>query len=145
MTVITNQAQTWELCTADVEILVSETAVGSISDPVSAADPLFTEDLAWTLPRFRQRFGYVWVSGRAAIDRTTLRFRPREGAETTSPTPLVIRLDEIASVSVESKLFSKVVVLEASTGETIRVRCRGVEGFAEGLRSAAGQLRAASA
>lgn len=143
MTVLTNQAETWELCIRDVEVLVSPDPRSAAPD--ESAEATSRENLAWTLPRFRERFGNVWVSGRGSIDRATVRILPREDADAMSQPPLVIRLDELGTITTESKIFSKVVVLESVSGHTIRLRCRAPEAFAENLRLAAGQLRAAAA
>ena len=145
MSTISMNAGRWALASTDVEVQVINASADGAHMPEHAevvAAP-FGQSLSWTLDRFQRRFGHAWVPGRVVLTADALDFRPRQQED--SPTPLALRLGEVVSIEAISKLFTKLVRVEVTSGQVIAFRCRSPFVFAEQLQMAAGAVRAVAA
>lgn len=140
----TMDASQWVLVSGDAEVMVVTGRTTKTTAPDSADQFLadFNQSLSWTLPRFQHRFSQGWVAGQVVLRSDSLEFRPRQpDMDLPSSTPILVRLCEVSSVEIEAKVFTKLVRVQAASGQQLLFRCRQPQVFAEQLRMAAGAAR----
>lgn len=92
------------------------------------------------LAAFRQRYGGLWVGGRATLTTADLRFRPNavNRAVQTGSLDVTVPLASVTNVELLRGVLTQIIAV-GTPGFLVKIRCFRARAFADQIRSVAHQ------